>query len=206
VERTITWYDVLGVLPGASPDEIQQAYSAKASLLRPELISGAPSNVLTAVSRAQKFLGEAMRVIGDPPNRERYDAQIGGQAEGLGLAGPENSPTEPGWRSSDFDFVARDPGAEMLGALMALTDWLAPHPSPPRRLAVPDMRGLFYSVCLELVGKLDLRVTTVRLTQHPMPVDGLVVDQSPRPPAKIHRDGELTIQVWHPSMRPAEAG
>jgi hypothetical protein len=206
VERSITWYDILGVLPGASPGEIRQAYGDKASLLRPELISGAPSNVVAAASRAQKFLGEALRVLGDPANRERYDAQIGGQAESSGLAGPENSPTEPGWRSSDLDFAGGDPAAELLGALMALSDWLAPHPSPPRRLAVPDVRGLFYSVCLELVGKLDLRVTAVRLTQHPMPVDGLVVDQSPQPPAKIHRDGDLTIQVWHPAMRPAGGG
>jgi len=44
---------------------------------------------------------------------------------------------------------------------------------------VPDVRGLFYSVCLETVGKLGLRVTAIRLTEHPMPVDGLVVDQPP---------------------------
>jgi hypothetical protein len=206
VERGITWYDILGVLPGASPGEIQEAYDAKASLLRPELISGAPSNVVAAASRAQKFLGAALRVLGDPPSRDRYDAQVGVQTEGGGLDRPESFPTEPGLRSSDFDFVAGPPGAEMLGALMALSDWLAPHPGPPRRLAVPDVRGLFYSVCLELLGRLDLRVTAVRLTQHPMPVDGLVVGQSPLPPAKIRREGELTVQVWHPSMRPAGAG
>jgi hypothetical protein len=56
-------------------------------------------------------------------------------------------------------------------------------------------------VCLEAVGRLDLRITEVRLTRHPMPVDGLVVDQSPRPPAKIRREGELTIHVWHPPAR-----
>jgi curved DNA-binding protein CbpA len=50
--RGITWYDILGVLPDASADTIQQAYEAKASLLRPPLISGAPSKVLTAASRA----------------------------------------------------------------------------------------------------------------------------------------------------------
>jgi len=94
----------------------------------------------------------------------------------------------------------------MLGALMALADWLTPHPSPPRRLAVPDVRGLFYSVCLELTGRIDLRVTTVRLTPRPMPVDGLVVGQSPLPPAKIRREGELTVQVWHPSIQSAGAG
>jgi len=206
VERGITWYDILGVLPDASPDEIGQAYGAKASLLRPELISGAPSNVVAAASRAQKFLGEALRVLGDPASRDRYDEQAGGQAEGGGLDGPESFPSEPGWGSSDFDFVAGPAGAEMLGALMALSDWLTPHPGPPRRLAAPDVRGLFYSVCLDLVGRLDLRVTEVRLTQHPMPVDGLVVGQSPMPTAKIHRGGELTIQVWHPSAASAGPG
>jgi hypothetical protein len=39
-----------------------------------------------------------------------------------------------------------------------------------------------------------------------MPVDGLVVDQSPMPPAKIHRAGELAIQVWHPSAASAGPG
>jgi DnaJ domain len=206
VERGITWYDILGVLPGASPDEIGQAYDSKASLLRPELISGTPSNVVAAASRAQQFLGGAMRVLGDPASRERYDEQAGLRTEGGGLAGPEDSPAEPGVRSSDFDFVAGAPGAEVLGALMALSDWLAPHPSPPRRLVAPDVRGLFYSVCLDLVGRLDLQVTAVRLTQHPMPVDGLVVGQSPMPPAKIRREGELTVQVWHPSARSADPG
>jgi hypothetical protein len=64
---------------------------------------------------------------------------------------------------------------------------------------VPDVRGLFYSVCSEVVGRLNLRLATVRLTDHPMPLDGLVVSQAPRPPAKVRRGAELTIQVWHPS-------
>ena len=206
MERGITWYDILGVLPGASRDEIQQAYDDKAGLLRPELISGAPSNVVAAVSRSQRFLDAALRVLGDPVSRNGYDEQAGLVARGGGLDEPEDFPSEPGIGSSDFDFVAGAPGAEMLGALMALADWLAPHPSPPRRLAVPDVRGLFYSVCLELTGRTDLRVTTVRLTPRPMPVDGLVVGQSPLPPAKIRREGELTVQVWHPSIQSAGAG
>jgi len=35
----MTWYDVLGALPGAEARKIKQKYEAKASLLRPELIS-----------------------------------------------------------------------------------------------------------------------------------------------------------------------
>jgi len=87
---------------------------------------------------------------------------------------------EPGWGPGDFDFVAGPPGAEALGVLMALTDWLTPHPHPPRRIPVPDVRGLFCAVCLEVAGRRGLQVTAVRLAEHPMPVDGLVVDQSPQ--------------------------
>jgi hypothetical protein len=68
---------------------------------------------------------------------------------------------------------------------------------------VPDVRGLFYSVGLEVAGRLGLQVTAVRLTERPLPVDGLVVDQSPLPPATARRGSALTVQVWHPPVRTA---
>ncbi len=73
----ITWYDVLGALPGASAEEIQREYDSKARLLRPELIAGAPSTVVTAVSRAQGILDSAWRVVGDPVRRKGYDEAVG---------------------------------------------------------------------------------------------------------------------------------
>jgi hypothetical protein len=196
--RGITWYDILDVLPDASAEEIQQAYDAKASLLRPPLMSGASSKVLAAAARAQAILDAARRALVDPVNREHYDHAAGLRRDGQGLTQTANVPTEPGWGPADFDFAAGPPGEEALGALMALTDWLTPHSNPPRRIPVPDVRGLFYAVCLEVAGRLDLKVTAVRLTEHPMPVDGLVVDQSPLPPAKVRRASALTVQVWHP--------
>lgn len=48
----ITWYDILGVLPGATAEQIQDHHQAKAGLLRPELIAGAPSPVVAAATRA----------------------------------------------------------------------------------------------------------------------------------------------------------
>ena len=194
----ITWYDILGVLPGASADTIQQAYDAKASLLRPPLISGAPSKVLAAAARAQAILDAARRALADPADREHDDQTAGERRDGRGLVQAEDVPSEPGWGPADFDFAAGQPGEEALGALMALTDWLAPQAHPPRRIPVPDVRGLFYAVCLEVAGRLDLKVTAVRLTEHPLPVDGLVVDQSPLPPAKVRRASTLTVQLWHP--------
>ncbi len=202
-DRGITWYDVLGVLPAAPAKRIQYQYDAKTSLLRPELLSGASSKVVTAATRAQGILDVALYVLGDPVRRERYDEAVGFRRSGEGLAGRGGAPSDPGWGPSDFSFAGGSRVAELLGSLMALTDWLAPHPNPPRRVPVPDLRGLFYAACMEVAGRIGLHVTAVRLTEHPMPVDGLVVDQSPLPPAKARRGSALTVQVWHPPMRHA---
>lgn len=195
----ITWYDIFGVLPGSTQEQIQGAYESRASLLRPHVLAGAPSPVLTAASRAQGLLDEGRTVLGDPQSRRRYDEAVGIRRTGGGLSPPVSIASEPG---SDFGYVPGMPGAAALGVLMELSEWLAPRPAhQPSRIEVPDVRGLFYSVCREVAGRLDLRLATVRLTDHPMPVDGLVVSQSPRPPAKVRRGAELTIQVWHPSSR-----
>ena len=205
-ELAFSWYDVLGVLPGASAGKIQRTYGAKMSLLGPEMISGAPSSVVKAASRAQSILDAAWRVLGDPVARERYDQAAGFRSSGEGLAGSENVPSDPGWGSADFSYPGGRGPMEMLGSLMALTDWLAPHPSPPARVRVPDVRGLFYAVGLEVAGRFGLQVRAIRLTDRPMPVEGLIVDQSPLPLAKIRRTRPLTVQVWHPPVRPAGHG
>jgi curved DNA-binding protein CbpA len=198
---SITWYDILGVLPGASMEEIQRAYDSKASLLGPEFVAGAPSKVVAAASRAQRIIDTARRVLGDPVNRQRYDEAVSIRRSGEGLVRPEDFPSEGGWRLGDFGLAGDLKVAEALAGLMALADWLAPRPRQPRRITVPDVRGLFHSVCFQIIGRLDLRVTVIQLTEHPTPVDGLVVDQSPRPPAKARRASELTVQVWHPAAR-----
>jgi curved DNA-binding protein CbpA len=197
----LTWYDLLGVLPGTSTQEISREYSSNSKLLGPAHLSGAPSQVIAAASRAQRTLDAAWRVLGDPATRRSYDESIGFRRSGDGLASPGSYASQPGL--GDVGFVAGSPGAEALGFLMALTDWLAPHPHPSRRLAVPDVRGLFYSVGLELAGRIGLHLTPIRLTQNPMPVDGLIVDQRPQSPTKVRRDSELEVEVWHPPARPA---
>jgi hypothetical protein len=205
-EHGITWYDVLGVLPGASAEQVQRQHDAKATLLRPELVAGAPSPVVAATSRARKILDAAQRVLADPVNRARYDEAVGIRRSGGGLERYRGFPSEPGLEELGVGFVGGDAEAELLGGVLALAEWLTPHPRPPRRVAVPDVRGLFYSVCSGITGKLGFRVTVVRLTEHPMPVDGLVVDQSPGPAAQARRGSVLTVQVWHPPARSAGSG
>jgi curved DNA-binding protein CbpA len=195
----ITWYDILGALPDASPEDIQQAYDAKAGLLGPELLSGSPSTVVTAAARARGIIDAARQVLGNPVSRQRYNEAAGLWGSGGGLSDPPDSPAGSGLPDSDFD--ASNPGAEVLRSLGALNLWLARHPDYQRRIPVPDVRGLFYDVFVTVVGRLDLEITFVQLTEHPMLVEGLVVGQSPEPPAKIHQRGELTVQVWHPSTQ-----
>lgn len=198
----ITWYDVLGVLPGASAEQVRRQYDSKTSLLRPELVAGAPSPVVAAASRAREILDAARRVLADPANRARYDEAVGIRRTGGGLAQREGVSSRPGWDLSDAaDFTGGYVGSEVLGALLVLADWMTPLPRKPSRVIVPDVRGLFYSVCTGITGKLGLRVTTVRLTEHPMPVDGLVVDQSPRPAVQTRWGSALTVHVWHPPAR-----
>jgi hypothetical protein len=170
--------------------------------LRPELLSGAPSTVVTAAARAREIIDAARQVLSNPESRQRYDEAAGLWGSDGGLSEPRDSPAGSGL--PDSDVAAGNPGAEVLYGLGALNLWLAKHPDYRRRIPVPDVRGLFYDVLAGVVGRLDVRITFVQLTEHPMPVEGLVVDQSPRPPAKLHRRGELTVQVWHPPAQVTE--
>ena len=188
IEPGITLYDVLGVLPGAEARKINREYDAKAALLRPELISGAPPNVVTAVSRAQELLDTAWEVLGDPASRKRYDEAVGLRRSGGGLG-------QPGTGIEPAGLASAGPG--IIGGL---TGWLGPRRRRHRPGAVPDVRGLFYHTCLEVASRRGLRVKTVRLTERPMAVDGLVVDRDPLPRA-VRRGGQLTVQIWHPPAR-----
>jgi hypothetical protein len=200
MEPEITWYDVLDVLPGAEAAQIRREYDAKKDLLRPELISGTPSNVLQGISRAQGILDNAWEVLGDPVSRGRYDESIGLRGPGGHLREPGSKPEGSGLEPPEAG-ITGDMGRDVAGGFLTLLGWLGPQRRRSKRVTVPDVRGLFYNVCLEVAARWNLHVRTVRLTPHPMPVEGLVVDQSPRAPAELQRHGELTVNVWHPPAR-----
>jgi len=190
----LTWYDVLGVLPGASPGQVQSAYQERARLLDPRMLDGAPSKVLKAADAARAAVSEAWRVLQDAAARRRYDEQIGvrhdGEGPGSALSTPSGAGVAPAGKYVTADMV-----------MASLADLMTTHPSPPRRVIVPDLRGLFTKSCLRAAGDLGLHLEMVRLTEHPMPVEGLVVDQSPLPGSKVRRSSTLTVEIWHPPGR-----
>jgi curved DNA-binding protein CbpA len=198
----LSYYDILGVLPGAAADDVQQSYDARARVLAPELIAGAPSRVVAAANRASVALETALRTLIDPASRARYDIQTGLRQIGGGLDRTVPVPSEDGHADGGWPTVGADRGVAVAGALSALADWLAPRPASARRTTVPDARGLFVGSARRLLLGAGLRVDVKQLTQDPMPVEGLVIDQSPQAGARARRSDLVTVQVWHPARRP----
>jgi curved DNA-binding protein CbpA len=104
-KERITWYDVLGVLPGAEPRKIKREYRAKSALLRPDMLAGAPPDVLTAVTRAQDLLDGAWEVLDDPVSRRRYDEAAGFRRSDGGLGQPGTGIESAGMTPADPGFV-----------------------------------------------------------------------------------------------------
>jgi curved DNA-binding protein CbpA len=196
----LSYYDILGVLPGASADEIQQSYTARISVLAPAMIAGAPSKAVAIVDRARAALDEARRTLLDTAARRRYDTEIGVLRPGTGLAAPVSVPSEGNWTWLPGS-RGGGPDEPMVEALGAIADWLAPRPAPTRRVAVPDVRGMFIGAARSFLTMTGLRAEVVRLTSDPLPVEGLVVDQSPRADTRVRRMATVTVQVWHPARR-----
>jgi hypothetical protein len=193
----VTWYDVLGVLPDAAPDDIRQAWQERMAALQPGLLAGVSPEVQSAADRARQAVEEAWRVLADPAARESYDEEIGIARPGEGLAPPWRGPSGPdvslseGWSRADEEA-------------------LEPYPDRPSRVVVPDVRGLFYQACMEVASRVGLHVEPIQLTPRPMPVEGLVVGQIPASGERVRRDSRLTVRLWHPSepdgKQPVDSG
>jgi PASTA domain len=202
--RRITWYDILGIEPGASAETVRRACQDRGQQLEDERVAGAPEAVADAVERGWQVLRAAWLVLGDRAERERYDEEIGVARQGAGLARREPAPSRPGLDPADAVTVIGALGlADVLDGLGALADWLGPLPREsrrrrPRQVIAPDVRGLFFGPCHDALARAGVRVRAVRLTEDPMAVEGLVVGQSPAPGENMPLPGTLTVWVWHP--------
>jgi hypothetical protein len=96
----LSWYDIFDIAPDSSADEVQRAFDEKTGVLRPELISGASSKVVTAAERARAALEAGRHILTDPASRRRYDEEIGIRTTGGGLCSPEVVSAAPEWTQS----------------------------------------------------------------------------------------------------------
>jgi curved DNA-binding protein CbpA len=203
VADRMTWYEILGIVPGATSETVRRAYLDRTRQLEQTQAAGAPSQVIEAAVRGRKALDAAWLILGYPAERERYDEEIGAGRRGTGLVRHEPTPTRPGLEPADALAAAGSLySGDLPKGLGALADWLGPAPPKPRRrsrmVTVPDVRGLFFGPCRDALTKAGFRTSTVRLTDQPMPVEGLVVAQSPAPGETVPRSSTLTVHVWHP--------
>jgi DnaJ-class molecular chaperone len=74
------YYDVLGVEPSATQDDLRRAYYRRAQLLHPDRHAGAAKDVVAEAERSLRELNEAWSVLRDPQQRHRYDKSIGSAA------------------------------------------------------------------------------------------------------------------------------
>lgn len=73
-----TYYEVLGVGPTATSDEVRTAYRDRARVLHPDRAGGDGGGS----ARAMQDLNEAFRVLRDPQRRADYDRRLAGPAPG----------------------------------------------------------------------------------------------------------------------------
>ena len=66
-------YDVLGVAPSATYEEIRAAYHERARALHPDRLEGLDVHEQEAARRAMQDVNEAWRVLRDPGRRAAYD-------------------------------------------------------------------------------------------------------------------------------------
>src|SRR5450755_1331696 len=69
----LTFYDLLGLKPDASPDEIRVAYDALMVRMRPNMEYDSASTIRLAAA-----VKEAWETLGDPDKRRAYDETLKG--------------------------------------------------------------------------------------------------------------------------------
>lgn len=93
-----TYYDLLGVEPGAGAEEIQRAYRLLALRHHPDVAPGEDPATMAAIN-------DAWSVLGDPVRRRSYDVALG-RPEAPARPAP---PPESGWQPLEYDDDDVDP-------------------------------------------------------------------------------------------------
>ena len=146
-----TYYDILGIDPSATQEELRLAYHRRAQLLHPDHHAGASPDVIAEAERSLRELNDAWSVLSDPQRRRQYDASLGftsgGSPRGRQHAADDRPPTQ----------AADGPGTRLLWMGLAVIGLLLLVDSLGRGLDVAVL-GLVFLV----VGIVRARKTWTR--------------------------------------------
>lgn len=117
-----TLYDVLGVKPSATPEQVRQAYHAKARRLHPDGFAGRPDAEVDAARRAMQDVNEAWRVLRDAESRAAYDESLRAPATPRARPGPD--PRSDEWLDRPYPRRAAEPG-DLTVAVVRAAPWVA---------------------------------------------------------------------------------
>ncbi len=107
-----THYELLGLPPHASQDEIRAAYRALARRHHPDTQYDVDAAAADRSRQTMAALNAAWAVLGDPARRRAYDAELGGGRLGPRAAGPvgaTGNANRTGWDWKPFSEYDDDP-------------------------------------------------------------------------------------------------
>jgi curved DNA-binding protein CbpA len=107
-----THYDVLGVDPATSPEDLRRAYVRRARALHPDRQVGADPVQAARAARAMQDVNEAWRVLRDPGTRAAYDRGLRGAPVGAAPLRPA-----PASGGSPVRTAPPDPAARVVRGL-----------------------------------------------------------------------------------------
>jgi hypothetical protein len=115
-----THYQVLGVAPSASTDEVRRAHRQLARVLHPDRLSAAVPAERALAERRMREVNAAWTTLSDPVRRADYDRQLAGVPAGATARGPAARPTTTTRSSRPED--ADDPDLAFARARAAQVD------------------------------------------------------------------------------------
>lgn len=93
-----TYYELLGVAPDATREELRRGYLRRARRWHPDQFSGAPAAERRKAEKAMARINQAWDVLSDPGRRERYDLSLKEpppSARPAGAGAPARRPARP---------------------------------------------------------------------------------------------------------------
>jgi curved DNA-binding protein CbpA len=113
-------YDVLGVAPSASYDDIRAAYHRRAQDLHPDRVAQRSAAEQDAARRGMQDVNEAWRVLRDASSRASYDAAL---ARAASTPTDATRPHEQGW-DEPYRGAMAEPG-DLAVAFVRAAPWVA---------------------------------------------------------------------------------